>query len=169
MYGDPVSKRACLFTRNLFIQQCISSSSSGGALKRIYVSRGNVGRRRVTNEQDVLTTLSKKYGFMPVSMDQLSVKEQAILFYQAESIIAPHGAALTNLLFIQPHTKVIEMVPHGYVNNCFHIISSHLDANYYCLFGETYEDELAKDSLELNIEIDIHKLMRLCQQAGLDK
>jgi len=76
--------------------------------RRIYVSRSMASRRRVINEAEVVECLSA-YGIGVVNSEILSLEEQVRLFRQAELIVGPHGAGLTNMLFSQ-HAKVIEFL-----------------------------------------------------------
>ena len=46
-------------------------------------------------------------------MDGMSVSEQAQLFANAEAVVGVHGAALTNLVFAAPGTRVVEIFPPG--------------------------------------------------------
>src|SRR5690606_30195157 len=78
--------------------------------KRLYVSRKGLQWRNVLNEAEVLEVLAP-LGFESVALDGLSVLEQAALFRDAEMVIAPHGAALANLVFASPGAKVVEILP----------------------------------------------------------
>lgn len=159
--NDPISKDAYKFTRALFSDVTSQSPSSGA--NKIYVSRGSASRRRVVNELEV-ESLLQNYGFTTVHMDSKSVSEQAQIFSDAQVVIAPHGAALTNLLFIQAGTKVIEIFPDGYINNCFHTLASYGSADYYYLLAEPIK-QLSHDSHSLDIKVDIDKLDELCRMA----
>jgi capsular polysaccharide biosynthesis protein len=81
--------------------------------RRLYVSRGPVEQRRVTNEPEVMDILSA-YGFVLVSLENLSLGEQIALFRDATHVIAPHGGALTNLLHISPGCQVLEIFQSGH-------------------------------------------------------
>jgi capsular polysaccharide biosynthesis protein len=159
-YGESLSKDSYLFSRNLFLDNI--SVNSDHLKQRIYVQRGLTTIRQIINEEEIIQLL-KKYGFVAVSMDGKAIQEQATLFSQAEAIVAVHGAALTNLLFIQPETKVIELMPYGYTHNCFHIIASYGQANYACLQSEATTIEDRVDRRCLNLYIDPQKLDTLCQ------
>ncbi|NJM56880.1 MAG: glycosyltransferase family 61 protein, partial [Synechococcales cyanobacterium RU_4_20] len=92
-------------------QQFLPKAAQNGTQthpKRIYISRQGARYRRVLNEDQVLEIL-RPYGFVSVSLEELSVCEQAALFAQAEIIVAPHGSGLTNLVFCQPHTQILEL------------------------------------------------------------
>jgi hypothetical protein len=166
-FGDAINKKAYLFTRNLFLEKKTLDFHKKNNKRRIYVKRGNTSRRKISNEMEVIHQL-EKYGFEAVVMDNKTVQEQAQVFYQAEAIIAAHGAALTNLLFIQPGVKVIELIPYGYVNNCFYVMASHGKADYFYLQGErTNQSNI--DIRNFDIYIDLQKLDSICKMASLDK
>lgn len=70
----------------------------------LYVRRGS-RYRGLLNEQAVEEMLIRE-GFEVVSMDGLSVTAQIALFRQAKLVVAPTGAAVTNILWCQPDTRV---------------------------------------------------------------
>ena len=79
--------------------------------ERIYIVRR--GMRRLRNEQDLLRRLDR-HGIRPVELEQLSFPDQVELFYDAEVIVAAHGAGLTNLLFAD-RALVVEISPTPFV------------------------------------------------------
>lgn len=83
--------------------------------KRIYISR-KCGARRVVNEADIEQYLSGR-GFKIIDISKLTFAAQVELFYQAELIVAPTGAAMTNLLWCQPNAKVVIFYPSHPFNN----------------------------------------------------
>jgi capsular polysaccharide biosynthesis protein len=86
-----------------------------GARTRITLTRGpSANNRTVRNEAEVQELLSG-YGFTAVDPGQLSVTEQIATFAQAELIVGPHGAGLTNIVFASPGARVIELFPAGYM------------------------------------------------------
>ncbi|TMV53007.1 glycosyltransferase family 61 protein [Paenibacillus mesophilus] len=112
----------------------IGSSTETG-YRRIYVSREYAQVRKVTNEEQVCRLLSG-YGFHKVLLESLTVAEQIRLFASADTIVAPHGAGLANLLFCRPGTKVLELYAPNYVNTVYWYLSNHFGLDYYYLFGE---------------------------------
>ena len=46
-----------------------------------------------------------------VALEDLEFRDQVALFRDAETVVAPHGGGLTNLVFCDPGTKVIELFP----------------------------------------------------------
>jgi hypothetical protein len=87
--------------------------------RRIYVTRGRERHNRtVANEEDLVGLLAER-GFTVVDPGTMPVADQIRTFAEAESIVAPHGAALTNLAFASPGASVIELFPPDYVQLCY--------------------------------------------------
>jgi capsular polysaccharide biosynthesis protein len=80
---------------------------------RIFISRSDSSVRRVENEEAITAVLTKK-GFTRITLGNASVSEQIDLFAEAEIVVAPHGAGLTNIVFCAPGTKVVELVPSSF-------------------------------------------------------
>jgi len=71
-----------------------------GAGSNVYISRSNAIERRVTNESDVIKTLTE-YGFQSYQLEKHSVEENITLFNEANIIVGPHGAGLTDIVFCE--------------------------------------------------------------------
>lgn len=86
----------------------VRAASPGGRKRRLYLSRADRGARGILNEADLLALLAR-YGFEAVNPGALSIPEQAALFAQAEMVVGPHGAALTNMLFLPQGAVLLEL------------------------------------------------------------
>jgi capsular polysaccharide biosynthesis protein len=120
----------CDFLRKSFLL----SPGASAPTKRIYISRRDATTRRILNEE-ALVELLNQLDFQIVSMDGRSVVEQASLFHAAQIIVAPHGAALTNLVFCHPACKVLEIFAPGYLNPCYRAICNLIRVDYWYLLG----------------------------------
>ncbi len=97
--------------------------------KRIFISRKDAyNARRILNEDEIFKLLQEK-SFESYELSKLSVIEQIILFNNAEIIVSEQGSGLTNILFCNPETKVIEIFQ-ALIDNCFWWISQMLKLNY---------------------------------------
>jgi capsular polysaccharide biosynthesis protein len=157
------------FIRKTFLTE-IKSAVSGTTPKRVYISRGDAKYRRVEGESQLIKELSG-VGFEPVELSKLSLQGQIDLFVNAEAIVAPHGAGLTNLIYCEPETVVIEFFSPNYVNACYYALSSQLKLNYYYLIGEGNrpaegtDPHLAGDDITIKPEY----LLQIMARAGLMK
>ncbi len=96
------------YLRNKFLPLLGQQSSDNAYSKKIFISRQDSGMRRVTNEDEVFA-LFEPLGFVRYYATQLSFLEQIRLFSQAEIVVSPNGSGLTNAIFCDPGTLVIEL------------------------------------------------------------
>lgn len=86
----------CHFLRRYFLPATVLT-----ATKSIYISRRGNQRRRILNELELETRL-QQCNFHICNPETMSVREQIGLFASARLIVAPHGAALSNIVFSLP-------------------------------------------------------------------
>jgi len=105
-----LSKHALLLVRAQILNSLVRNSlkDSKNENKRIIVSREFTHTRRWLNQKKCLEFL-QPMGFKCVDTSKMSLSEQVKVFSNAEVILGPHGAGLTNLMFSCPNTKVIEI------------------------------------------------------------
>lgn len=101
---------------------------------RLFVSRGDAPGRQITNEQEVLALL-EPMGFERVTMTGRSLPDQARLFARAQVIVAPHGAALANLVFAGPGTSLVELLPANYRMPTYCFMAASMGLPYRALVG----------------------------------
>lgn len=98
----------------------------------LYISRADASRRRLANEDAVFAGLAP-LGFERVSLGGLAFEDQRALFHSARMIVAPHGAALGNLIFAQPNTLLVELLAErrdGSVLRVYHTLAALLGLPY---------------------------------------
>jgi len=128
-------KWACDFLRSEFLtKRAIEKSEK---IERIYISRRNATNRRIINEDEVINFLSK-FGFQAIFLESMSIAEQVSLMANAKVVIASHGSGLTNIVFCEPKTKVIEIFSPSYVYPCYWLVSNLVNLEYYYLVGEKF-------------------------------
>jgi len=118
--------------------------------RRIYISRAKAARRKLLNEKDIWPIL-KNMGFQKVFMEDLSFLKQVELMQQSAIVVAPHGAAITNILFCHPGTHVVEIADLSFPNPNFYALASAMGHNYWILDAEGIGDV---HPLEKNLRID---------------
>ncbi len=98
------SLELCKTIKSAFIKRSATRS-----FRRIYLTREHVkSGRKVINELQ-LRELLRAYGFQTIIADNLNVASQAKLFNESKYIISPHGAALANIVFCEPGTRILEL------------------------------------------------------------
>jgi hypothetical protein len=85
--------------------------------RKLYLTR-KAGLRSLGNREEIERLVSE-HGFEIVDLVGMSLESQIELFLQASLIVAPTGAALTNMLFCPPGTKVIILMSNHEVTNYY--------------------------------------------------
>ena len=107
-----------------FLRRSFVTEAPQAKGKLIYISRKDSPlSRKVVNEAQVVELL-KPMGFEVYVLSGLDIWEQARLFNSAALIVASHGGGLTNLVFCNPGTKLLEFFPENYVNHLFYDIAT---------------------------------------------
>lgn len=167
-----VSQSVCHYLRRAFLDKV--NAGSNRYPRRFYISRGHASHRRLLNEEEIIAIIDR-FGFEVVRPEKLSFTEQVQLFRQASAIVAPHGAGLANIVFCQPHTKVIELFGHQ-ILNYYWIISNHVELDYYYVRGElaqnappiiTEEAGFRIPQAPLDFTVSLTSLLAVLEMAGL--
>jgi capsular polysaccharide biosynthesis protein len=109
--------------------EATTGTGASPAGRAIYVSRLDSTRRVMTNERALIAAL-EAIGIEHVSMGGRPMEEQIAIFAGASLVVAPHGAALTNLIFARPGAMLYELFPANYPQNCYRILAGQMDMAY---------------------------------------
>lgn len=117
------------------LKKMASALKSSASLERadsrpaIYISRLDSHRRKMRNEEDVITAL-EKLGVQPVSMTGKTLDDQISIISNARLIVAPHGAGLTNILYAAPGAHLYELFSASYTVNCYQALAQAVGIGY---------------------------------------
>lgn len=133
----------------------------------IFIGRKKAKKRLLLNEEEVSSVLEKN-NFKTIYLEELTVKDQIKIFYNAKKIISVHGAGLTNLLFSQAGCFVLELFPVNYVNQCYWTISAYNELDYSYLLGEGIDitDEISH-LIDGDFSISIEKILHILEISKL--
>ena len=139
-------------------QQRIATKYAGacGARNRRLLIERKSPTRKIQNFDEVQAFLAHQ-GFETVFLEGMSVREQILLFQSADFVIGAHGAGLTNLLFCEPGTKVLEFMPSVEMRPFFWLISEGLELRHAVQFCRGVDG----DSFQATLNVDIAKLKAL--------
>jgi Glycosyltransferase 61 len=127
---------------------------------RIFVSRrvGERGALRlIENEAELWARLSD-LGFCRYFLEDLSISEQIDLFYDAEVVVAAHGAGLANLIFSK-EIDIIELHAGQMVIPTYYYLSLSLEHRYKWWKG-------AGGHFEDNFEVDVEAVVSLLPEPS---
>lgn len=133
--------------------------------RKIYLTRHSRVERKLINEAELELALTYR-GFEIVDLSECSLDYQMVLFRQAKLIVAPTGAALTNIIFCLPNTKVIVLtsdhkrMPFQIFNQLANIAGLSLQ---FCVGKRCYTREDVHDDYTISIERIVQIIKDICK------
>ncbi|MGN6723725.1 MAG: glycosyltransferase family 61 protein [Marmoricola sp.] len=119
-----------------WLKSALPAQNTAGLPRRLYLTRGTAKNTRRLNNEDQHWAVLEKHGFVSFDPGAHTVREQIDHFSAAEAIVAPHGAALTNLAFASPGLRLLELFAPDYVNPCYWTMATQIpDVRYRYLVG----------------------------------
>ena len=125
-----------------------------GKSTNIYISRENAIGRQVVNE-DALVDMLSQNNFEKFILEERSVKENILLFSKADTVVSPHGAGLTDILFCRNPT-IIELFG-SRKNDAYEQIADLLNFDYIGLDCEPVAND---------IRVNVDKISNLIDSAS---
>jgi len=136
------------------------------AKKRLYVSRKDASSRKLINEDTVIALL-ERYGFESVQLSEYNFNDKIALFQQSECVIGLTGAGLTNIMFCNKGTKLLELFPPSFIHYLYSSIATHLEFDYQFLTLTNASSLSRFNKYFGDLHIDIDLLEKRLQTMGL--
>ncbi|MFW5634391.1 MAG: glycosyltransferase family 61 protein, partial [Erythrobacter sp.] len=129
--------------------------------RKVFISRANSRGRKLLNEETLWPMLEKR-GFERVLMERLSFREQVAMMRETRVLLAPHGAGLTNMIFMPEGGHVIEMADPGFPNPNFYALACALGLDYWLIDVEATD---ADHPLDRDLFADPDEVMDVLDRA----
>jgi capsular polysaccharide biosynthesis protein len=149
------------------VQKLISQSLVDESIipfRKVYISRYNARRRKVTNEVEMVHML-RKMGFEIHMLENYSLKQQIQLFQESALVLSNHGAGLTNIMFMKPESKVLELKSENNDYWCYYSLAN--------VFGLKYAYKLClgndKNHRDADVFVDLSNLFDILNQIESSK
>jgi len=149
-----------------FLRKIWPAHGCRGGKRMLYLRRTAPVGRLLENEGEILGWL-KQQGFTPVDGGRLSVREQSQLIHEACVVVAPHGGALTNLVFAGQGTKVIELFGGDYVNACYRNLAGVLGLEYGAVLEEPIRPHRHLLNPSRSFKIELENLRQIFRTLGI--
>jgi capsular polysaccharide biosynthesis protein len=100
------------------------------SFEKIYVSR--LGSSRAALQEEAMIDFLSGEGWTIIQAEKYSFREQIAIFSRARAVCGLHGAGLTNLLWCQKGSKVLELCAANFLNGCYEglAVAAGLDHRY---------------------------------------
>ena len=130
---------------------------------RLYISRADATRRRIIGEETLISRLAER-GFQTVVLDGMGVAEQRARLAAAQLIVAPHGAALTNLAWASPGATLIELLPVERPNLVYFRLARQAGVAHQGLICRGAQDGSRPDG-HGDLDVDVELLCRIIDRV----
>lgn len=124
--------------------------------KRLLVSRSGASDSRMgTEAHDLVRRMCADRGFSIVKFEEMDLRQQAQALFNADCIVAPHGAGLVNTMFGRQHLRILELNTEldddGSTRACFYQLAAERNQLYMSLNGSRQEINPASLARALDI------------------
>jgi capsular polysaccharide biosynthesis protein len=133
------------------IQKNFGGNPARPGKRKLYLTRKSVHARGVVNEAELLPLLAAR-GFEIVDCGALDYEAQIKLFSEAGTVVGPHGAAFTNLLWAALGTRVLEIFETNSVRRCYWSLCRALGHQHNCAVGESVPNPGGEPHLRIPAE-----------------
>lgn len=134
--------------------------------RKLFIARANNHARPITN-QDKALELVGRYGYETVYMEGLTLAEQAEMFNSASVIVGTHGAGLTNLVYCEPGTTVVEIYGE-HVYSFFYGLSNLCGLRYIPILSSPDDYDAVVDANIGNAKTDQAKTIKAPTTVNLE-
>lgn len=161
-----VPRWVCDFLRATFLGE-VTTPTTGSSGTHLYLTREKATHRKVTNEEELRSTVLREFDFEVIAIESLAVKEQARIMSEASVVCGPHGAGLTNIVFCRPGTRVIEFLNPGDMSYVYWTLACQAELTYWYLVGEgdrprgAHEPHLSMHDITVNVDA-LRKTLSAC-------
>ena len=135
------------------------------ATRLLFLSRRDIGRRRVLNES-ALIEAAAPLGFERVVPGELSVAQQIAAFSSARVIVAAHGAGLTNMIFAPPGAVIVELTSSAIEHmNLFRKLSHCTGQTVITVRSADYAVPVPEVNVNSDYRVDAQQVRRAIDEA----
>ena len=124
--------------------------------RKIYLER-KARTRSLVNHEEVRRIFQKR-DWEIIDPGDLGLDEQIAIFSEASAVVGAHGAALTNLLWAPPTTRILELMPSGRRNGCY--------AGIAHVIGQDHKAVVCKSDRQGTMRVDTRVLVPLVSEMG---
>jgi capsular polysaccharide biosynthesis protein len=125
--------------------------------RRLFIGRKGTKLRRLKNEDEIAAMLAQ-YGFETFTPSAGDQRSQIEAFGAADIVVAVHGAALTNLVFCRPGTRVVEIFPSNFIKSPYLWLAAKLDLKYEGFFAGNGDYWQAFDANARDLQALVQKI-----------
>lgn len=109
-----------------------------------------------------LRQLFPSFGFalwVQIFDGNMTIQASRDLFNSVRLFISPHGALMTNMIFMPKGGHVLEVRPRGFNNGCYHYLAHIIGLKYYLVKGDGTKNS--------DIHVDMEELLSVVKEISM--
>jgi capsular polysaccharide biosynthesis protein len=149
-----------------FLKSDLQIDSLKSYPKNFLISRSDAPRRKILNEQLLSQKLLER-NISTIRISEYTFEECIYLFRNAKCVISTHSAALTNILFSQKGTHVIEVFEKNAVLPYYYELAKSLELEYVPIILQSDKNVPSSryQIQEEDIEFDLNELLKHLEKS----
>lgn len=156
---------SCRWAAAYLRRTLLDRATTPATRRKLFLSRSRATRRRLLNEEEIWSSVLAPAGFTRVFLDELPLDRQIEQVRNAAAIVAPHGAALTHLVFAQPGCSIVELLSEGYPTPYFWNLAHTMGHQYRYVVCRATRAGVVDNTLDF--EADVSDVRNCLADAGL--
>jgi hypothetical protein len=148
--------------RSSFIPKKYSNKQS----LKIFINRGGISSdaRDISNKEELIFFL-KNQNFLIIDPSKYSFKDEIKLFNSAKIVVGIYGAALTNVIFCQKKTHIIEL-KNNKTDALYKNITNKSSLYYHSLISAKINSNSSRRAFDGSIHVDMSKLSKILSKIN---
>lgn len=148
--------------RNSFIPKKKSNKQT----LKIFINRGGISSdaRDISNKEQLIFFL-KKQNFLIIDPSKFSFVDEIKLFNSAKIVLGIYGAGLTNIIFCQKKTHIIEL-KNNKTDALYKNITIKSSLYYHSLISAKINSNSSRRAFDGSIQVDISKLSKILSKIN---
>ena len=135
-----------------FLRESLIQKEKDPLSQNLFIGREDAKFRKLVNQKDFI---KENQNLQSIILSQKTIKEQVSLFNQSNLTVGVHGAGLTNIVFSEPNSTLIEILDDAYVNINYWFFSNLIDVNYIPIIGKSVvTDKSLPPNMKSNIKLN---------------
>lgn len=123
--------------------------------RRLFVDRAVARGRTPTNRSEIVAFLQAR-GFEVIDPEALSPRQQVVRFARASTIVGIMGAAMTNVVFSPPGSRILDIAPDPeWKDPFFWDLAAICGHRYAAIYGQWRQSELPAARRNFTLSLDV--------------
>jgi capsular polysaccharide biosynthesis protein len=135
------------------VQKQLKTFTNRTNKKKLFISRQKATTRNIVSSREIEKIMNRK-GIEIVYPEMLTFKQQIDLFSSASHLIGVHGAGLTNMIFMNSGSRVLEIRRNDdVINFCYYFLAGTCHLKYYYFMGQSagVSDSVQGDNILMDL------------------